>query len=101
MTIARVLLLLFPATVVAALAAGCATTREPVQIPTETKVQVPVPCVDPAKRPQRPALRTLDQVMAMERGQRTRAAWSELEKREAYVGELEAQVEACSRIPRP
>lgn len=81
---------------VALLLAGCASS--PIEVPKEVKVQVPVPCVDPAKRPQRPALRTQDELMALDTHRRTHAAWAELKRYEAYTRELEAVVEGCSRI---
>ena len=78
--------------------ASCSSLPK-VQVPRETKVQVPGPCVEPAKRPQRPALTSTDDLMAMDPGTRTLRAWSSLLRYEAYTRELEAVVEGCSRIP--
>jgi hypothetical protein len=77
------------------LLAGCAS--QTVTVPREVKVAVPVPCV--SERPQKPALRTEAELLAMDRYRRTLAAWSDLRAYEAYSAELEAVVEGCSRIP--
>jgi hypothetical protein len=69
------------------------------QIPKEVRVQVPVPCVDPAKRPKPPAIVDTDALLAMDEGTRTLRTWSDRLRLAGYVGELEAVVEACSRIP--
>ena len=92
------LLLLIAAPLALALASGCSTIPE-VNVPREVRVQVPVPCVDPAARPQRPATRTEPDLLAMDTYRRTLAAWSDLTRLRAYAGELEAVVEGCSRIP--
>jgi hypothetical protein len=90
------LLLLCGTAVAVALASGCAST---VDVPKEVRVEVPVPCISPASRPARPAVRTQDELMAMDRYTRTLAAWSDRTKLEIYAAELEAVVEGCSRIP--
>lgn len=90
------ILLLFSAGAAVALA-SCSSAR--IEVPKEVKVRVPVACVDAASRPQRPAVRTESDLMAMDRYRRTLAAWSDLRKLEIYAAELEAVVEGCSRIP--
>lgn len=103
MTVAKLNLLLLAVLVACAAAlAACGTPLPPpVEVPKVVNVQTPVPCVDPARRPQRPALRTEGDLMNMPRGLRTLAAWSDLKAYEAYTAELEAVVEGCSRIARP
>ena len=81
-----------------ALASGCASIPE-IKVPDTVQVPVPVPCVAPAGRPQRPATRTEDDLMAMDTYRRTLAAWADLTRLRAYAGELEAVVEGCARIP--
>ena len=89
---------LLPVALALALAAGCESIPE-VKVPEKVLVQVPVACVEAAKRPKAPELRTEAHLMAMDRGRRTLAAWSDLKKHETYMALLEAIVEACSRIP--
>lgn len=94
----RTRLLLLAALVALAPASGCTTIPE-IAVPERVAVQVPVPCVDAATSPQRPATRSEDDLLAMDRYRRTLAVWSELARLRAYAGELEAVVEGCSRIP--
>ena len=96
--IARTTLLLVAAAAALALASGCSSTPE-IAVPERVLVQVPVPCVQPDSRPQRPATRTEDDLLRMDTYGRTLAAWSDLARLRAYAGELEAVVEGCSRIP--
>jgi len=77
---------------------GCSGLPE-LQIPKEVAVPTPVPCVSPATRPKRPALRTEAELLALDPYRRTHAAWADLKRYEAYAAELEAVVEGCSRIP--
>lgn len=95
--IARRLLLLCVAVLAAALATGCSTVPE-IAVPEKVLVQVPVPCVHPDSRPQRPATRTEDDLLNMDTYGRTLATWSDLARLRAYAGELEAVVEGCSRL---
>lgn len=94
--IRAVLLLLFGAVLVLALASGCAPD---LRVPEKVSVPVPVACVAPEDVPARPALRTEADLMAMDRYRRTIAAWSDLRKLEAYAAELEAIAAGCARIP--
>lgn len=75
---------------------GCQSLPE---VPRETRVPTPVPCIAPADVPQRPALRTQAELLSLDSHRRTHAAWSDLTRLRAYVGELEAVVHGCSRIP--
>lgn len=79
--------------------AGCGS--QPVTVPKEVKVQVPVPCVGPADVPRRPATRSEADLLAMDTYRRTLAAWSDLKRLEAYSAQLEAIAEGCSRIGQP
>ena len=93
------LLLRLAASGVLALALASCTSLPELQVPKETRVPVPVPCVDPAKRPQRPALARDDDLLGLDRGTRTLRAWSDRERLLGYTAELEAVVEGCGRIP--
>lgn len=89
------------ATVLAALAlSGCGGLGR-LEIPKEVSVPTPVPCISADARPQRPVLRTRDELLALDSHRRTHAAWADLWRSRAYLGELEAVVEGCSRIPAP
>ncbi len=77
---------------------GCAS---PVQIPQTVQVPTPVPCLAAADKPARPVLRTEEQLLGLDRYRRTHALWAEWLRLTGYVGELEAVVEGCSRIPAP
>lgn len=94
----RTILLLSALVIALAPAAGCGTLRD-VVVPREVKVQVPVPCIDPADVPRRPATRSEADLLAMDAYRRTLAAWSDLKRLEAYAAELEAVVAACARMP--
>jgi hypothetical protein len=76
--------------------AGCSG---PLRIPTEVKVPVPIACVDPADRPQRPELVTDAELLAMDYYKRTLALWADRIERQIYQAKLEAVVEGCSNIP--
>lgn len=82
---------------VSAVLAACSSLPE-VQVPREVRVQVPVPCIRPEVRPQRPALRTEAELLALDRYRRTLAAWADLRRLESYAAELEAVVEGCARL---
>jgi ABC-type antimicrobial peptide transport system ATPase subunit len=70
-----------------------------IKVPERVEVEIPVPCIPASQRPQKPALRTADELMAMDEYSRTLGAWSELEKLWGYAPALEALVEGCSRLP--
>lgn len=97
---AKLYLLLLAVLAAAVPLASCSSVPE-LQVPETVKVQVPVPCVDAAQRPQKPATRSEGDLLAMDRYRRTLAAWSDLKTLEAYAAELEAVVEGCSRISTP
>ena len=78
------------------LLAGCAST---VEIPKEVRVPVPVPCIAPQDKPQRPPLAADAEMLALDTYRRTWALWGDRASREAYEARLEAVVEGCSRIP--
>jgi hypothetical protein len=100
MRVLRILLLLVFGSAVALPLGGCSWFSRPnVEIPKEVRVPVAVPCIDPGRRPERPPMRSEAELMAMDRGPRTIAAWSELKKLWGYAPQLEAVVEGCSRIP--
>ena len=92
------LLLLAVLVCMTALAAGCASSL-PIEVPKEVKVPTPVACVDPARRPPRPQLRTEADLMLMDRGRRTLAMFADWLRLQVYTADLEAVVEGCSRIP--
>lgn len=96
--VARLNLLLLAVLVACAFLAACA--RSSIEVPKEVHVPTPVACVDPAQRPQRPDVRTEADLMLMDRGRRTLAIWADWLRLQIYQAELEAVVEACSRIPR-
>jgi hypothetical protein len=91
------LLLLAVLVVVTVPLSGCSSS--PVEVPREVKVPTPVACVDQAKIPAKPAVRSESDLVAMDRYRRTLASWSDRLKLQAYAAELEAIVEGCSRIP--
>lgn len=94
----RVAILLLLFAVGAVLPLASCETLPAVGVPEKVLVPVPVACVDPAKRPQRPVLRSEADLMAMDTYRRTLAAWQDLKKYERYSAELDAMVEGCSRI---
>lgn len=79
--------------------ASCETVPE-VEVPETVSVEVPIACVGPEDVPERPALRTESDLMAMDTYRRTLSAWQDLKRWEIYGAQLEAIAEACSRIPR-
>lgn len=96
----RLLLLLWLGVAAVVPLGGCSSWfRTDVEIPKEQAREVPVACIKPGKRPQRPALYTLDELMAMDPYRRTIAAWLNLKRYETYVAEQEAVIDGCARIP--
>jgi type IV pilus biogenesis protein CpaD/CtpE len=94
--VVRFLLLAVLAAAVTASLSGCATS---IDVPREVKVPTPVACIDQAKVPAKPAVRSESDLAAMDRYRRTLASWADRLKLVAYAAELEAIVEGCSRIP--
>jgi hypothetical protein len=93
--VSKLYLLLLAVLVASVALAACSS----VEIPKEVKVSVPVACIEPAKVPPPPAVRSEADLLNMPRGLRTLAAWADLKKLEIYSAELEAIVAGCSRIP--
>lgn len=85
----------------AAVAVPLASCSSSPVVPREVHVQVAVPCIDQARRPPRPPLRSLEQLLAMDQHRRTLATWTDRLQAEIYIGELEAVVEACARLGAP
>lgn len=77
------------------LASGCATTG--VTVPTEVKVQVPVPCV--SERPKAPQTAADADLLVMHDKTRTLLTWRDRKRMQGYIAELEAVVEGCGRLP--
>ena len=86
------------AAAVALVLSGCSTLSG-LEIPREAKVPTPVPCIAQADVPQRPALRTAEDLMALDPYRRTHALWAAYARLWGYAGELAAVVEGCSKIP--
>lgn len=80
-----------------AVTSGCAPS---VQVPERVRIEVPVPCLDPAKIPQRPAVRTQADLLRMDRFTRTLAAWQDMKRWEAYAEQLAALTSGCATLPR-
>lgn len=79
-----------------ALLSACAA-NEPVKLPERVNVPVPVACVDRKDVPERPALRTDGELMALDRYKRTLAMWEERRMREEYEKKQAAIIESCTR----
>lgn len=78
---------------------GCAGA--PLQIPKEVKVPVPVPCIAPADKPERPPLLSEAELLALDTYRATWALWGDRLERQAYEAKLEAIAEGCSRLTSP
>lgn len=76
---------------------GCASTG--VEIPREVRVQVPIPCIAPADRPERPAFLSDGDILVLDSYRATWALWGDRLERQAYEARLEAIVEGCGRLP--
>lgn len=76
--------------------AGCANLRPE---PRDVAVQVPVACVSPADRPERPTFLSDGDLLVLDTYRATWALWGERLTAQGYIGKLEAIVEGCSRIP--
>lgn len=98
MTGVRILLLRIPGVIVLALATACTTVPE-ISVPAEVKVAVPVPCLGPGARPQRPATTTEAELMGLDPYRRTLVLWRDWLRLQAWAGEADAALEGCSRIP--
>jgi len=80
--------------------AGCASTQQ-LTIPKETKVPVPVACIDAADIPAPPAVPTEAELLAMNEYSRTIALWLAYLKLEIYKRQAAVVIDRCSRIPAP
>lgn len=78
------------------LATGCTSQ---LQIPKETLIQVPMACLSPADKPQRPVLLTDAEILALDTYRATWALWGDRLERDGYEKKMEAMVEGCARIP--
>lgn len=62
---------------------------------------MPVACIAPEDRPERPVLLSDAELMALDDYRRTWALWGDRMDRDVYEKKLEAIMEGCSRIPSP
>ena len=81
-------------------AAGCSSAPA-IRVPERIYLDRPVPALSPGDVPQRPPLRTAAELTALDSYRRTHALWASYARAWAYIGELEAAVGICSRIPPP
>jgi hypothetical protein len=79
----------------AAVLTACGTVQDVREVPTP----VAVPCLDASARPTRPALRSEAELFELEPYRRTHAIYAEWLRQRGYIGELEAAVDGCSKIP--
>lgn len=79
-----------------ALILGCAPA---VQVPEQVRIEVAVRCVDPAKIPPRPPVRSESDLLAMDRFRRTLAVWQDMRRWEAHAEQLAALVAGCAALP--
>lgn len=98
MTMKPNLLLLGSLVAAAPFLAAC-NSLPTVEVPKVVYREIPVPCIQAGKAPAKPALRSADELDAMDDYQYTLATRSELEKLWGYVPQLEAAVDGCSRLP--
>lgn len=78
-----------------ALLPGCASTS----VPRDVAVAVPVACIAPADRPERPAFLSDGDILVLDSYRATWALWGERLEMLGHIGRLEAIVEGCSRLP--
>ena len=83
----------------AALLAGCASAPEAIRVPERVYLDRPVPCIPPAGAPTRPALRSGAEIASMDTYRATHALWAAYAAAAGYIGELEAVVAGCARLP--
>lgn len=83
--------------IVALVVSGCAS--DVARVPDTVRVEVAARCVDPLKIPPRPQVRSVTDLMAMPRFQRTLAAWQDLRRWEVYADQLAALVAGCASLP--
>jgi hypothetical protein len=81
--------------------AGCATQQVDLQIPKETRVPTPVPCIDPMDVPAAPVTRTASELFLMHNGIRTDAIYADWLRLKAYADVAAVVIDKCSRIPQP
>lgn len=88
-------LALIPGLMVMASIVGCA---DPLKIPQTVNVAVPTPCIAPQDKPQRPALLSDAELLALDTYRAVWALWGDRIERQGYELTLEAIVDGCSRI---
>lgn len=90
--------LLLPLVGVVLVLTACSSIPE-VRVPREIPVPTPVPCISPEDVPQRPALRSDDELLALDDYRFVHALWAAYARLQGYAGALEAIARGCSRIP--
>lgn len=78
--------------------AGCGTVPaapEPVVRTVEIRVPVPVPCIDAAAIPARPAVNTLDEILALPNAVAVGVLMTQHNLLLAYAGEMEGAMTGC------
>lgn len=72
---------------------ACATS----ELPKETKIPVPVPCVDSEDIPSQESLLSDDEILAMEPYDRTVAVWNDRKTRGEILARQDVLLQKCRR----